>query len=1130
MAKFCIPRPQAEKFKKALASKKINIGELINMESAARTKIFEEFFGETAKDVNTLFETKLVLKNRIQGLKNWASKVGEIGRYDPAKKIETDKLMAEFKEKQRKRLFSPAENEAFLSDLVESKMGTRITEDEAMNVFNMTNQVEKFKKNYDPKTEIWTSQEAANQYGAAKVAMENYVGELKGEELSIKDMAKGRVSEFKQVMKENRPKAVFDVFKDTTKGISDNLISLLASWDNSFLGRQGLKTWMTHPTVWWNMAGKSFKDFALTIGGKNMEDALWAGIYGRPNYMNGNYQKAKLIPKFEEQYPSTLPEKIPGLGRVFKASEVAFTGSAIRARTDLFDLFHGIAKSNGVEIDKTWVKDFGRMINSLTAKGQLGERGDNPLLRLVLWAPKMIKGNYDVLTMHTLGAGLETKGAQKEAAKNLAKVVGVTSLILAIAISIDEDSVELDPRSADFVKIKIGNTRFDITGGAASLIVLAARLIPVLWGGGATKSTTTGIVTALNSGDYGSKTGLDVFIDFLGNKTSPFAGIVVDKLKGQTFEGKDPTIRNELYGKTVPISVQNVIGLKDDSSVGNVLGAILDFAGINAATYGDEATMTYQKLLELDPEEANAELKKIYERDESLYKKIIKASEGWTAEDRAIQRMDIIHKERAKYVYGKLKKLKTPEEKDSYLKDLEDKNIVTPEVRKQIEKLLNAKYKWQELGMTQKEYVETRSTKDLVKDYWHAFNTDSGNAWKALLGPEKLDVVKGELVELQRFYGIEFDEKGGSQEYKKELMEVQGLSWDDAGDYKLEHIVPRIVGGGNEPGNLYIETNELHDSYIKVEVNAGMAVIEGRLTRKEAEKLFKDLKINKTLTLKELEAKLKSKKVSSNNRRLVAATPGSIPRTAFVVPKEEGLGFKDFSYKNVDKFEYVPHFDNPKKTYSYTYGDEGYVTDVAKMAEGGDLTVGDVINHPLLDDPKYKDIKNAKLKMYKEPIGKNKSVGRYNDGTFGFGEKIKVFLSEKPTQAQVIQAERTLIHEVQHAIDERVMKEKVGDSWHIAEHEDRPIEQLTRTGDILFEAEYLYSIGEIKTLKDVDNYFKELGTIENKSIRNQWAMAEKLFYEYVKKDLKKDKKRKLKEKIKKATEPGPSLNPASRIA
>lgn len=157
---------------------------------------------------------------------------------------------------------------------------------------------------------------------------------------------------------------------------------------------------------------------------------------------------------------------------------------------------------------------------------------------------------------------------------------------------------------------------------------------------------------------------------------------------------------------------------------------------------------------------------------------------------------------------------------------------------------------------TKTQYIDSRSSLGLVSDYVKAFQADPSNAWKALTTKETLGIVEGNLVELQRFYGIEWDDKGGSQEYKENLMEQQGIPLSDLGNWKLEHIVPVSAGGGTDKDNLYLATNEMHDFYTPIDIALGKAVKEEKITRKEAEKLAIDFKINQTITAEDLLAKL----------------------------------------------------------------------------------------------------------------------------------------------------------------------------------------------------------------------------------------------------------------------------------
>jgi len=594
MATFCLLPNKLEAFKKALKDKDIKISDLLNMSSEARTKLLEKYAGKNAKDVNALFEKKLVLKNKMLGLKNWASKVGEIGRYSPEKKAEMARMLEDYKKMQQERIFSPKENETFLNDLADAKIGTHITRTEAGNIFELSEKAETLRENFDIETGEWKTPEVKAEYGANKVLLERYVETLKTEELSIKDLLLRRYYEGKQTFAENKAKSVTDLVRDTLNTVADNSVAFKASIDNSFLGRQGINTLKTRPSVWMKAAKKSFTDIYKSLKSKNgnnlAKDILMTDVYSRPNYINGNYEIAKLIPKAEEQFPTTLPERIPVIGRAFSASEAAFTNSAIRMRTELFDILHKIAEENGVDVkNKTEITEIGKVVNSLTARGE-GRTTTNPVVKMVLWAPRMLKANWDVLTAHTFGAGLETAFARKQARINLLKLVMIESTVAAIFNAMNPGTVELNPLSSDFMRKKIGDTRFDDSGGRNSIITLIARALTHK-----SKSTMTGITTELNSGDYGARSTFDVGIDFLVNKTQPITKQIIDVARGRDFKGRKPTAASVAVGLTAPISLENFVenfygdanalGKDMFNNVVAVLGSITDLVGLSANTY-----------------------------------------------------------------------------------------------------------------------------------------------------------------------------------------------------------------------------------------------------------------------------------------------------------------------------------------------------------------------------------------------------------------------------------------------------------------------------------------------------------------------------------------------------------------
>jgi hypothetical protein len=591
MKSFCLPPKDVEKFKLALKSKEINIGELINMDTATRTNLLRNYAGDMAPEVNLLFEQKLVLKNRVQGIKNWASKVGEIGRYSPNKKAQIEKLASEYRDKQFERTFSPKENESFLNDLVDTKLGTHVTIDEAKQIFDLYKTAENFKKNYSPEKGIgtnhegWSSEKEKLDYGLAQVASEKYIENLKNEELSIVELAQRRLSEFKGDWKEYPAKAVGKLAKDAIVELDKNSIAVVASIDDSFIGRQGLKTLETHPTVWAEAAAKSFSDIYKSLkekhGNEKAKDILHADMVSRPNYINGNYQKSGIIASFEEQYPTSHPARIPYIGRAFKASEVAFTNSALRMRMNTFDMLLDMAQKNGATIDDVLVKDIGSVVNSATARAEIG-RGN--VLSLVLWAPRMMMSNINVLTAHGAGIGLKTGFARKQAAINLMKIAATTGTVAALLNSINPGSVETDARSTDFLKYKDGNTRIDLTGGSGQYITLLARELS-----GQSKNAQTKIIKDLGEDKYGASTRFSVGIDFLTNKTTPLVRTGIYLAKGRNFQGQKPTIASTISDLAVPIPVQNFYqNFAGDYPEGDtiaVVGSILDLFGVNANTY-----------------------------------------------------------------------------------------------------------------------------------------------------------------------------------------------------------------------------------------------------------------------------------------------------------------------------------------------------------------------------------------------------------------------------------------------------------------------------------------------------------------------------------------------------------------
>lgn len=555
MAGFCLIPKIADEFIDRIKKGEITPEKLNSLDSAGRREYFAKFMGEEiAIQTNALYESKLLLKNQQRGIINWAKQVSGLKPSTRASIIErVNKL---------DKVFDPKSEKEFLNDLANKKLGIDVSFDEVKKITELSKEVM-------DKKEAFENGGDRISYGEALVDFNDYVEGLKHEsnKTNLTDLKKN---------------PVITIGKALVKG-AGIMKSLKASLDNSAIGRQGLKVMLSNKGsgIWLKNALKSFDDIVKTFGGKNVERAVKADILSRPNAVNGKYKKYGLYLKSaEEAYPSSLPEKIPVLGRAFKASEAAYKNFMLRTRADLFDKYAEIADKTGADLT-----GIGEMINSLTGRGHLGslERGADTLNN-IFFSPRFLKSHIDLLTAHSLDKNISPY-VRKQAALNLLKTISGIAGALTLANAVAPGSVEWDPRSSDFGKIKIKNTRFDATGGMASVATLASRLIR-----NSTKSSLTNKIKPLNSGEYGSKTSGDVIMDFFNNKLSPAASLIRDLLNRHDRDGAPLSLKKVALDTVTPITISTYQELKKDpNSADNLIAMIADGLGISTNTYSKES-------------------------------------------------------------------------------------------------------------------------------------------------------------------------------------------------------------------------------------------------------------------------------------------------------------------------------------------------------------------------------------------------------------------------------------------------------------------------------------------------------------------------------------------------------------
>lgn len=567
----CIPRFVADKLVNAFKTEPELLTKLTQTDSAGRRELLSKYLDDNmAQRLNANFEEAL-LSDQKDALKKFVEKT-----LTPKQvQIHSDLINRIDK---YKKILTPEEGKAFMQDLASRKLGIGVTEDEAQAIVGLKSRIDETKALIPEGAPARSSERIA--YGEAVSDFKEIVGDIKlnADKLTFEDFKKMPM------------KSSYSAFKE---GLNMTK-SLLSSLDNSFFGRQGIRTLYSNPDIWAKNFGKSWVDMGKSLvapakGGVLSElehpvmKAIRADVYSRPNAVNGAYMSAKngygLGLATEEAFPAALPERIPLLGRLYKASEVAFNGGALRMRADLADRMIEKATKYGLDVmDKKVATDMGRLVAGMTGRGGLGaaERFAGTL-NTAFFSPRYVTSLVDTLTLPFNTS--VTPFVRKEAAKNLVGMVTTMSGILATADALNPGSVEWDPRSANFGKVHIGDTYYDISGGMNSLLVLAARIAT-----GSSKSSTTGKVSSLTEGAFGARTRFDVAVDFLTGKLAPAPRTVVDMMKGEMFGGKELSAKNVAVGLTAPLSVQKGIDLYKSENADAVAQIISEFMGVGAST------------------------------------------------------------------------------------------------------------------------------------------------------------------------------------------------------------------------------------------------------------------------------------------------------------------------------------------------------------------------------------------------------------------------------------------------------------------------------------------------------------------------------------------------------------------
>jgi len=370
---------------------------------------------------------------------------------------------------------------------------------------------------------------------------------------------------------------MFAKFKAAGLEIANIPRAIMASFDLSAPLRQGVFL-VGKPKHWFS----AFKSMFKPAVSERAYQQLHKGIRSRPTF--GLMQENKLaitelgsLTSREERFMSNWAEKIPVIGRGVRGSGRAYTSFLNKIRADFFDEFVEKGVKLGIK-DPKFLKDAAKYINHATGRGGLGDL-ESAAVPLNTWffSPRLTMSRLQMLNPKFYGSLEPT--VRKEALKNLF-TFGSVALGSAGLMKYGGADVNLDPRNADFMKPKIGNTRYDILGGFQQPIRLAAQLIS-----GKVISSTTGKTMVLGEG-YRGLTRTEIISRFLEYKQAPVISFAVNLIRGQTSLGEKTDVPTETMNRFVPMVVRDIYDLYKEEGLKGIPMAVPAIFGVGVQSYG----------------------------------------------------------------------------------------------------------------------------------------------------------------------------------------------------------------------------------------------------------------------------------------------------------------------------------------------------------------------------------------------------------------------------------------------------------------------------------------------------------------------------------------------------------------
>ncbi len=423
---------------------------------------------------------------------------------------------------------------------------------------------------------------------------------------------RGELAELELIFGPRFARALFkkaDAWKKLRSNIEELVTlprTIIAAYDLSATGRQGFSMILSNPVISARGFASQLRALASERNALALDKTLRKGpaarlreeaglelppISGEFTLLSGREEifASRLIQKFARlklKGPGQILAPLKWHGMGVRASERAYITYLNTVRSGTFDSWANLLREAGFNprnaADLVHFRNLAKFINAATGRGNINLL-KGPFFNAVFFAPRFMQSRFEhifvQLPKNALGPTAPLALRQLAMRQLVGKAMtwfGMAKLIefSADAFGLDIDMVT-DPRSADFLKLRVGKTRIDMGVGYGQVIRVVARL--------ATDETVDPLTQKVSGVDPISEVGF-----FLRYKLSPVPSAILSVEKGETPSRDPATFLNVVEQLTLPISAQSLREIVNEHGARGLVLMMPEILGVGVSVQDRE--------------------------------------------------------------------------------------------------------------------------------------------------------------------------------------------------------------------------------------------------------------------------------------------------------------------------------------------------------------------------------------------------------------------------------------------------------------------------------------------------------------------------------------------------------------